>query len=101
MNTFHRFPLSNSWTNVRLVLFESAITAGLICMSIMSPFFLSIGLSQVEIAMSQAIFTVAMIFLNLPTGWLADRFSRKWANVIGDLGHALVLLNLRSSKQFC
>jgi len=81
-------------------MFESAITAGLLCMSIMSPFFLSIGLNQVEIAASQAIFTIVTIFLDLPTGWLADRFSRKWANVIGDIGHALVLLAYATAKSF-
>lgn len=89
-----------SWRNLHLVMFESAITAGLLCLSIMSPFFLSIGLCQSEIAASQAIFTIVTIFLDLPTGWLADRFSRKWANVVGDLGHALVLLGYATAQNF-
>jgi len=66
----------------------------------MTPFFLSIGLNQAEIAASQAIFTIVTIFLDLPTGWLADRFSRKWANVIGDIGHAIVLLAYATAKSF-
>lgn len=89
-----------SRNSLRLVMFESAITEGLLCMSVMSPFFLSIGLSQAEIAASQAIFTIFTVLLNLPTGWLADRFSHKWANVIGDLGHALVLLGYSTAQTF-
>lgn len=72
--------------NLWLVMFESAITAGLISMSIMTPFFYEIGLNNAEIALSQALFTIVVSALNLPMGWLADRLSRKWANVIGDFG---------------
>lgn len=43
------------------------------------------GMSQVEVSISQAAFTVIMILLDVPMGWLADAFSRKWANVFGDL----------------
>ncbi len=74
--------------SLRLVIFESAITSGLISMSIMTPFFYSIGLSNAEIALSQAFFTIIVSLLNLPMGWLADHLSRKWANVIGDFGCA-------------
>lgn len=86
--------------NLGLILFESAITASALSKSIMSPFFRSIGMSQTEIATSQSIFTIVTIFLNFPTGWLADRLSRKWANVIGDLGHALVLLGFATVNSF-
>jgi len=79
---------STATRNLHLVMFESAITAGLISMSIMTPFFYSIGLTNAEIALSQALFTVIVSLLNLPMGWLADRLSRKWANVIGDFGCA-------------
>lgn len=78
--------------NLFLTICESAITAGLLSMSIMTPFYLSIGMSQSEIALSQAIFTIVISFLNLPAGWIADRFSRKWANVIGDFGGAVSFL---------
>lgn len=93
-------PLCSKWRNLRLVMFESAITAGMLSMSIMTPFFLSVGLSQSEIALTQAIFTLVLIAINIPTGWLADRFSRKWANVIGDIGHALVLLGYATARTF-
>lgn len=78
--------------SLNLAMFESAITAGTLAMSIMTPFFNSIGLSQEEIAITQGIFTVVVSILNIPAGYIADRFSRKWANVIGDLGCFIVLL---------
>ena len=82
--------------NIFLVMFESAITAGLLAMAIMTPFFNSIGLNQEEIALSQAIFTITACILNIPAGWVADRFSRKWANVIGDFGAAFTFFFIYS-----
>lgn len=86
--------------NLRLVMLESALTAALLSMSIMTPFFHAIGLSQLQISQTQVIFTVVMIFLNLPTGWIADRFSRKWANVIGDFGAALTFVAYALAQNF-
>ena len=79
--------------NVKLVIVESALTASLLAAPIMTPFYLNIGLNQEQIALSQMAFTAVELTLNVPLGWLADRFSRKWANVLGDLcvaiGHLL------------
>jgi MFS family permease len=44
-----------------------------------------IGLSQGEIGTSQALFTLGLCVLNIPTGWLADRFSRRLCNAVGDV----------------
>ena len=79
-------------SSLRITMIESSITAGLICMSIMTPFFQSIGLSQADIAITQIAFTVIVSVLNIPTGWIADRFSRKWANIIGDFGTFIVFI---------
>ena len=86
--------------NLRLAIFESAVTAGLLCIPIMTPFFLDIGLNQKQIALSQMMFTVVIMTLNIPTGWIADRFSRKWANVIGNLGCAMTLLAYSQVQNF-
>ncbi|MDR1032587.1 MAG: MFS transporter [Candidatus Nomurabacteria bacterium] len=86
--------------NLRLVAFESVVTAGLLCMPIMTPFFNSIGLNQEQIALCEMAFTIVVIVLNIPAGWLADRFSRKWANVIGDLGCALALVLYSQVQDF-
>ena len=40
--------------NIRLVMLETIVTTGLLSMAIMTPFFLSIGLNQEEIALSQS-----------------------------------------------
>lgn len=85
--------LKEAKRNLHLVMAESAITASLMSMSVMTPFFNSIGLNNEQISLSQIIFTVVVIVLNIPTGYLADRVSRKWANIIGDFAHGLILLS--------
>ncbi len=108
MQTFILNRISDSDFRIRrakrglwLTMFESAITEGLISMSIMTLFFTeSIGLNQSQIALSQSIFTLVVMVLNLPLGWVADRFSRKWANVIGDLGAALSFLLYSQAQNF-
>lgn len=91
---------NNPKRNMRLVILESAATAGILAVPIMTPFYLSIGLNQEQIAMSQMAFTVVAMLLNLPLGWVADRFSRKWANVIGDSLVALALLLYSTAHGF-
>lgn len=86
--------------NLQLVMLESALTAGLLSMSIMTPFFYSIGLTQLEISLSQIIFTLIMAILNVPMGWIADCFSRKWANVVGDFGVGLVFIVYAYAESF-
>lgn len=86
--------------NLSLVMAESAITGGLLAMSVFTPFFNSIGLNNQQISEVQIYFTVVVILLNIPTGYIADRLSRKWANIIGDFGHAIVLLAYSSVASF-
>ena len=66
--------------SLNLICLESIITAGLLAAPIMTPFYQSIGMNQEQIALGQAIFTIVALLLNLPTGWIADKFSRKWAS---------------------
>ena len=91
---------NNPERNSRLVIMESAVTAGILSVPIMTPFFKSIGLNQEQIAMSQMAFTAVAMLLNLPLGWLADRFSRKWANVVGDTLVAISLLLYSTARSF-
>lgn len=83
-----------------LTAFESVVTAAMLAIPIMTPFFIDIGLNQEQIALSQIIFTVVLMVLDIPLGWIADRFSRKWANVIGDLGCAVTLLLYATVQDF-
>lgn len=86
--------------NIRLVILESALTSGLLSVPIMTPFYLSLGLTQEEISLTQMAFTAAIMLLNVPLGWVADRFSRKWANIVGDCIHALALLLYSTVNSF-
>ena len=87
--------------SLNLAIFESVITAGLLSMPIMSLFYKSeIGMTNEQIALSQSIFTIVMIALDLPMGWIADRFSRKWANIIGDFGRGIGFLIYASVNSF-
>lgn len=76
-------------TSLQLLKTEAIITAALISMPVMNSFFESIGMNQGQIGISQALFTVALLLFNIPTGWLADKFSRKLSNAGGDALAAL------------
>lgn len=60
------------------------VTSAAVSMPAMTPFFQSIGLSQSDVGFSQAIFIAVICLLNIPTSWLADRFSRRICNLLGD-----------------
>lgn len=86
--------------SLRLLKIEAILTGTLIAMPVMVPFYHSIGMDQGQIGLSQAIFTVALLLVNVPTGWIADRFSRKLCNALGDLGGALSLLYYAQADSF-
>jgi len=86
--------------SLRLLKIEAVLTATLLSMPVMVPFYNSIGMDQGQIGLSQAIFTAALLLINIPTGWLADRFSRKFCNAFGDLGAALALIYYCQATSF-
>jgi MFS family permease len=82
-----------------LVMLESMLTGGIISVPFMTILYeMEIGLTHEQIALTQAAFTVVAMLLNVPLGWVADRFSRKAANIVGDL-LCLVGLILYSGAQ--
>lgn len=79
--------------NLKLTMLESIITSGLMSVPFMSLFWGStIGLTQGEIGLTQAIYSIVMILLDFPMGFIADKLSRKWCNIIGDFGMALTFI---------
>ena len=86
--------------NLYLVMAEATITEGLLAMSIMTPFFHSVGLSNEKISLTQIIFTAVLVLLNVPTGYIADRISRKWANIIGDFASSIIFLCYAFTNNF-
>lgn len=77
--------------NLRLILAETILTsigAGF-SVSTITEFWKSVGMDQTEIGLVQMLFTVVVLLLDIPMGYLADRFNRKIMNVIGDIGVAI------------
>lgn len=68
-----------------LVMLESMLTAGIISVPFMTILYeAELGLSHEQIALTQAAYTLVAMLLNIPLGWVADRFGRKNANITGD-----------------
>ncbi|PLS80648.1 hypothetical protein CYG49_04600, partial [Candidatus Saccharibacteria bacterium] len=86
--------------SLRFLKIEAVLGAAFLAMPIITEFYQSIGMNYAQIGLSQAIFTLALVLLNVPTGWLADRFSRKWCNFIGDLLTALGFMYYAFAQSF-
>lgn len=55
-------------------------------------FWNSIGMNQTAIGFVQMAFTIVIVCLDIPMGYIADRFNRKALNIIGDIGVAIVFI---------
>lgn len=76
--------------SLRFLQIEAVLSSTVLAMPIMNVFFArEIGMNMSEVGLSQAAFTLALLICNVPTGWLADRFSRKFSNMFGDAVAAL------------
>jgi MFS family permease len=87
--------------SLRILSIESVITKGIFAMPILTTFFqYNIGMSLGQIALSQSLFIIALMLTNVPTGWIADRFSRKACNIAGDLICAIGFLGYSQATSF-
>lgn len=80
--------------NLRRIILETILTsigAGFSVATI-TIFWNSIGMNQTDIGFVQMIFTIVICCLDIPMGYIADRFNRKVLNVIGDIGVAIVFI---------
>lgn len=76
--------------NLKRIVWETVLTsigAGF-SVSTVTIFWNSIGMDQTAIGFVQMMFTIAMVLLDIPMGYIADRFNRKLLNVVGDIGVA-------------
>ena len=55
-------------------------------------FWNSIGMDQTAIGFVQMAFTIAICCLDIPMGYLADRFNRKILNIVGDIGVSFIFI---------
>lgn len=86
--------------NLKLIILETILTsigAGFSVATI-TVFWNSIGMNQTDIGFVQMAFTIAICLLDIPMGYIADRFNRKALNIIGDIGVAFVFLIYAFSK---
>ncbi len=77
--------------NLRKIIVETVLTsicAGF-CVPVITIFWNSVGMNQVDIGITQMAFTLVVFALDIPMGYIADRFDRKILNIIGDFGAGL------------
>lgn len=80
--------------NLKRIVLETILTsigAGFSVATI-TIFWNSIGMNQTAIGFVQMVFTIVICCLDIPMGYVADRFNRKVLNVIGDIGVAIVFI---------
>lgn len=90
----------SSKRNLNLIMIETILTsigAGF-SVPIISIFWNSIGMNQTDIGFVQMMFTIVIVLLDIPMGYLADRFNRKVLNIVGDIGVALTFIYYAFSK---
>lgn len=72
-------------TSFKLLQIESLLTVMVFSVPVLTIFLHDIGLNQTAVGISQAVFMAVAMLFDVPSGWLADRFSRKMSNFFGDL----------------
>lgn len=80
--------------NLKRIIAETILTsigAGF-SVSVITIFWNSIGMDQTAIGFVQMVFTIVLVLLDIPMGYIADRFNRKALNIIGDIGVALTFM---------
>ncbi|HEY6737103.1 MAG TPA: MFS transporter [Candidatus Saccharimonadia bacterium] len=83
LHYFRQPPFERSLLLLKL---ENALTSTIFDMPIITLFWqISLGMSWGQIVALQLIFMAVMIMANVPTGYLADRYSPRLANLVGDV----------------
>lgn len=80
--------------NLIRIILETILTsigAGF-CVATITIFWNSIGMNQTDIGFVQMAFTIVIVCLDIPMGYIADRFNRKLLNIIGDIGVSIVFI---------
>ena len=90
----------NYHKNLNKIVLETILTsigAGFSVATI-TVFWNSIGMDQKAIGFVQMMFTISICLLDIPMGYVADRFNRKVLNIVGDIGVAFVFVLYAFSK---
>lgn len=86
--------------NLWLLRAENVLTAGNATIPLLPLFYYSLGLTQTHLGISEAVFALFLLTFGIPTSWIADRFSHKACNVIGNLMAAASFLVLATATNF-
>ena len=73
--------------NIRIVYAMAFFHTFMLISPVLVPFFESKGLSLSEIFYLQAIFAIAIVLLEAPSGYLADKIGRRAVLVVGSVAH--------------
>lgn len=85
---------------ITLLLLVRAIRAFLLMIPIITLYWLDVGLSMQDVFLLQVLFSVAIVGLEIPSGYFADRFGRKYSLVIGMVFGSLGYLAYALSGDF-
>lgn len=80
--------------NLTKVILETILTSigASFSVAIITIFWNSVGMDQTAIGFVQMAFTIVIVCLDIPMGYIADRFNRKVLNIIGDIGVSIVFV---------
>ncbi len=86
--------------NLKLILAETFFSSmgAALSISVITVFFKTIGMNQADIGFVQMMFTIVICFLDIPMGYIADKYNRKVLNIIGDFGVAVTFVFYGFSK---
>ena len=87
--------------NLWLLRTESALVYGSPTVPLLPLFYYSLGLTQAHLALAEALSALFWLIFAIPTSWVADRFSRRVCNVVGNIiasGSFFVLANATSLR---
>ncbi len=71
--------------NLRLLYASRGLTAALVSIPVIVPFWQSRGLSQTQIFLLQSAFALSVVVCEVPSGWFADRFGRRTSILAGSV----------------
>jgi len=78
--------------DIWLLFAESAMTSFVLFMPVAYLLFKSLGMNQFQIGVTQFVFAATLLLFEVPTGYFADRVSRKISNASGDIFLAIAVL---------
>jgi MFS family permease len=86
--------------NKRVIYALSFFRTFMLIVPVIAPFFESKGLSLAQVFYLQALYASAIVILEAPSGYLADRVGRRTVLLIGSIAHGIGYLWLNFSDSF-